>query len=233
MKHRWLHQQGNQDCLLFFAGWGMCPEPVADIPSGAVDVLMFYDYRRMEIEGLSSALAEREGGSYRHVYLLSWSMGVWMASVFFGKNSANLPSLTATIAIGGTCSPIDDKLGIPEKSFAEMAEQLTPARVEAFHRSMFADEKDADRFARSFRRGKRSFAELQEELLVLAGAYSKGVEPSEIYTHKIVTGRDRIFPARNQVRAWGRTACRQLSLSHFPFYLWPSWSAMLTELTSA
>ena len=233
MKHCWLHQQGNQDCLLFFAGWGMCPEVFADIPSGDIDVLMFHDYRGMEIEDLTSALAEGGGEAYRHVYLLSWSMGVWAASLFFGKNSANLPSLFAAIAIGGTCSPIDDKLGLPEQNFAEMAEQLTPARVKAFHSSMFADEEHADRFALSFQRGERGVGELQEELQALASAYRKGAEPSEIYTHKIVTGRDRIFPARNQVRAWGRTACRQLSLSHFPFYLWPNWSVMLQELMSA
>ncbi|MCI5121087.1 MAG: DUF452 family protein [Candidatus Electrothrix sp. AUS4] len=167
MKHRWLHQQGNQDCLLFFAGWGMCPEVFADIPSGDMDVLMFYDYRRMDPEDLTSALAEGCGRSYHHVYLLSWSMGVWAASMFFGKNSANLPSLTAAIAIGGTCSPIDDKLGLPEQNFVEMAEQLTPARVKVFHSSMFADEEHADRFALSFQRGERGVGELQEELQVL------------------------------------------------------------------
>ncbi|XCN75037.1 MAG: pimeloyl-ACP methyl esterase BioG family protein [Candidatus Electrothrix aestuarii] len=232
MKHRWLHQQGNQDCLLFFAGWGMCPEVFADIPSGDIDVLMFFDYRRMDPEDFVSVLAKK-GGAYRHVYLISWSMGVWAASVFFAETAANLPCLAAAIAIGGTCFPIDDKLGIPEQNFVEMAEQLTSARVKEFHSSMFADDEHADRFALAFQRGERGVGELQEELQTLASAYRKGAEAFEIYTHRIVTGRDRIFPARNQVRAWGRTACRQLSLSHFPFYLWPSWSVMLQELMSA
>ena len=231
MKHCWLSQQGRQDCLLFFAGWGMCPEPFADIPSGAVDVLMFYDYRKMNIADITSALTVVCGTSYRTVHLLAWSMGVRAASTLFTEAAFPVSEFASAIAIGGTCHPVHDLSGIPEQNFKAMAEQFTPARMEAFHRSMFADEKDADRFARSFRRGKRSFAELQEELLALAGAYRKESEVPDIYTHRIVTGRDRIFPARNQVRAWGRRNCRTLSLPHFPFYQWPSWSAMLTELT--
>lgn len=233
MKHSWLYQESNQDCLLFFAGWGMCPEPFADVSSGGVDVLMFYDYRKMNIEDIASALRTMREKSYRKVHLLTWSMGVWAASLLFAQSAAALPSPASAIAIGGTCHPIHDHLGIPERNFAEMEEQLTPVLVKIFHRFMFADKEEADHFAFSFRRGERSFAGLREELLALAGAYRKGSEVPDIYTHRIVTGRDRIFPARNQVRAWERRNCRTLSLPHFPFYQWPSWSAMLEELTSA
>ncbi|MCI5159722.1 MAG: DUF452 family protein, partial [Candidatus Electrothrix sp. AUS1_2] len=229
MKHCRLFQKGNQDCLLFFAGWGMCPEPFADIPSGGVDVLMFYDYRGMNAEATSAALTGLCRKSYRNVHLLAWSMGVRAASTLFTEEAFLVSELASAIAIGGTCHPVHDLLGIPEQNFKEMAEQLTPARVEAFHRSMFSDEEETDRFARSFPRGKRSFAELQEELLVLAGACRKEPEVPDIYTHRIVTGRDRIVPARNQVRAWGRRNCRTLSLPHFPFYQWSSWSAMPQE----
>ncbi len=252
MKTRWLHQQGNQDCLLFMAGWGMCPEPFYEIPSGSVDVLLLYDYRSMAFEDISSVLENLQGNlqektPYRKIHLLAWSMGVWAASMLFANKTLSAPDLVSpltpmfasmfasTIAIGGTCHPIHDKLGIPEQNFANMAEQLSSARVEAFQRSMFTNEQEADRFTRSFRKGERSSQGLQQELLALATAYTAyKVQPDvpNIYTSRIVTGRDKIFPARNQARAWGRKECRTLSLPHFPFYHWPSWSAMVEELKS-
>ncbi|MCI5126770.1 MAG: DUF452 family protein [Candidatus Electrothrix sp. AR5] len=248
MKTCWLHQQGNQDCLLFMAGWGMCPEPFYEIMPGSVDVLMLYDYRSMAFEDTSSAMESLRGNlqkkaPYRKIHLLSWSMGVWAASMLFANKTLSAPSvtsmsastITSAIAIGGTCHPIHDKLGIPEHNFTDMAERLSPGRVEAFQRSMFIDEQEADRFTTSFRKGKRSFEGLQQELLTLATAstaYKVQPDVPNIYTSRIVTGRDQIFPARNQVRAWGRKKCRTLSLPHFPFYHWPSWSAMVEELTS-
>ncbi|MCW5203460.1 alpha/beta fold hydrolase [Desulfobulbus sp. N2] len=253
MKAYWLHQQGNQDCLLFMAGWGMCPEPFYEIHAGSVDVLMLYDYRSMAFEDMSSALEDlqrnlqenfQKKAPYRKIHLLAWSMGVWAASMLFANKTFSAPDLTSTpastitsaIAIGGTCHPIHDKLGIPENNFTDMAKRLSPARLEAFQRSMFADEQQANRFATSFRKGERSLEEVHQELLALATAYTTYTtdkvqsDVPNIYTSRIVTGRDRIFPARNQVRAWGRKQCRTLSLPHFPFYHWPSWSTMIEEV---
>ena len=244
-----LHQQGNQDCLLFLAGWGMCPEPFYEIPAGSVDVFMLYDYSSMDNKEISSVLENLQGSlqekaPYRKIHLLAWSMGIWAAALLFGGKTLSasggdspfpIPSalmFTSLTAIGGTCCPVHDKFGIPARNFAEMAEQLSPARVEAFQRSMFADEQEADRFVSAFRRGGRSYKKLHRELLALAAGCTAQPEVPDMYTNRIVTGRDRIVPARNQVRAWGRKQCRTLSLPHFPFYHWPSWSAMLQEFTS-
>ncbi len=242
MKHCWLHQQGNKDCLLFFAGWGMCPEPFQDIPAGSFDVLMIYDYRRIELGELNNiSKSLQEQTRYQKIHLLAWSMGVWVAaSLLAQKNFPQLRlaefrlaefRLASAIAIGGTCHPIHDKLGLPEQNFNDMAEQLSPTRVEAFQDSMFTDQQEAQRFSTSFQKGNRSVKGLQQELLALARASASQQIPPDIYTSKIITGRDRIFPARNQVRAWGRKECRTLSLPHFPFYHWPNWAAMIAALT--
>ena len=245
MKTCWLHQQGNQDCLLFMAGWGMCPEPFYEIPAESVDVLMLYDYRSMAFEDISSALEDlqrnlqenfQKKAPCRKIHLLAWSMGAWAASMLFANKTLSAqdltPTFTSAIAIGGTCHPIHDKLGIPEQNFTDMTERLSPASMETFQRSMFTDKQEADRFISSFHKGERSFQGLQQELLALGTTSTTQPATTDIYTNRIVTGRDRIFPARNQVRAWGRKKCRTLSLPHFPFYHWPSWSAMVKELTS-
>ncbi|MCW5211732.1 DUF452 family protein [Desulfobulbus sp. TB] len=235
MKTCWLHQQERQDCLLFFAGWGMHPEPFYDIPAGAVDVLMVSDYRSLECTDLASLLQDLgQKIPYTRFHLLAWSMGVWAASMLSAQQIFSPLPLTTSIAIAGTCYPLHDRLGIPKQNFVNMVEQLSPARLQAFQRSMFADKQEADEadtFIRSFHRGGRSVQELQEELAVLAQAATEQPEAPDIYTSKVVTGRDRIFPARHQIRAWGRKQCRTVSLPHFPFYHWPSWSAMIHELT--
>ncbi|MCI5141700.1 MAG: DUF452 family protein [Candidatus Electrothrix sp. ATG1] len=191
-----LHQQGNQDCLLFLAGWGMCPEPFQDIPAGSLDVFMISDYRNMESKELTSFLKTLQDKTpYKQFHLLAWSMGVWAASILSNQKTFSALPLASAIAIGGTCHPVNDRLGIPEQNFANMTD--------------------------------RPFKEIHQELRALAKASAHQAGIPDIYTSRIVTGRDRIFPARNQVRAWGRHTCRTLSLPHFPFYHWPSWSAMV------
>ena len=234
MKTCWLHQQGRQDCLLFFAGWGMDPAPFYDIPAGTVDVLMVSDYRSLECTELVSLLQELGQKTlytnYTRFHLLAWSMGVWAASMLSTQQIFSPLSLTSSIALAGTCYPIHDRLGIPAQNFVNMLEQLSPARLQAFQRSMFTNKQEADAFIQSFQKGGRSVQELQQELAVLAQAATEQPEVPDIYTSKVVTGRDRIFPARHQVRAWGRQQCQTVSLPHFPFYHWPSWSAMIQDL---
>ncbi|WP_446009300.1 pimeloyl-ACP methyl esterase BioG family protein [Candidatus Electrothrix sp.] len=233
MKYCWLQQQGNPDCLLFFAGWGMCPEPFYALAAGPVDVLMVYDYRKMEPGKIASLLTrlQEHNPPYQKFYLLAWSMGVWAAASLLGRKKIPSLHLASAIALGGTCQPIHDKLGLPEQHFTDMAEQLSPAHIAAFQHSMFSDKEEAKRFLTAFQKGKRSVAELQQELLALATASAIQPGPPDIYTSKIITGRDRIFPARNQIRAWGRKQCRTLSLPHFPFYHWSNWAAMVEALT--
>ncbi len=232
MKYCWLHQQGNQDCLLFFTGWGMCPEPFQDIPADSFDVLMVYDYRGVELDEIKDILESlQEQTKYQKIHLLAWSMGVWVAASLLGKKNFPELRLASAIAIGGTCHPIHDRLGLPEQGFIDMAKQLSPTRLKGFQDAMFTDKQEAQRFSTSFQKGKHSFKGLQQELLALATASATQQGLSDIYTSKIITGRDQIFPARNQVRAWGRKECRILSLPHFPFYHWPNWATMIDALT--
>lgn len=211
----------------------MCPEPFQEIPAGPIDVLMVYDYRIMELDEIASLHKnlQKQHPAYQEIHLLSWSMGVWAAASLLGNTPPPELHLTSAIAIGGTCHPIHDRLGLPEQGFTEMAEQLSPTRMQGFQNALFMDKQEAQRFSTSFQKGKRSFKGLQQELLALAKASASQPTPSDIYTSKIITSRDKIFPARNQVRAWGRKESSTLPLPHFPFYHWPNWAAMLDALT--
>ena len=105
MQFHWLNRENNPDCILFIAGWGMGPEPFQDIAAGPVDLIMVYDYQSLEHFDLCSLLPKN---SKCRIHLLAWSMGVWVA----GRLLQDFSFSSAT-AIGGTCSPIDDKYGIP------------------------------------------------------------------------------------------------------------------------
>jgi len=211
MKNCWL-KRGNGDCLLFMAGWGMGPEPFQEIDFGSANVLLLYDYRNLD-DNVFSGLP-----TGKPLHLLAWSMGVW-AAAWLAKHGPLFSTLhfsTAT-AIGGTLKPIDDQYGIPAHAFAAMLEGFSLTRAEDFYRSMFDSETEAQHFLT--RRPQRPWQELREELHCLYESCRSISAPlPDIYSRRIVNQRDRIFSARNQLRAWGRERCEILPLPHCPFF---------------
>ena len=189
----------------------MGPEPFVDLASWPADVLMLYDYRSLD----DTPLAEVHGRP--QLYLLAWSMGVW-AAAWLKQHSELFSTLHfhSAIAVGGTLRPVDDQHGIPVQGFADMLRELSVEKAEAFYRSMFDREEEAECFLRH--RPQRTCAELGEELGCLHELCRCSMDMPDIFSRRIVTNRDRIFPARNQLRAWGRQRCHAAALPHFPFY---------------
>ncbi len=229
MRICWLNRQGNRDCILFMAGWGMAPEPFNSIPADGVDVLMVYDYTEMAGIDWSAVLADYKNSEKRgRVHLLAWSMGVWVASREF--TASTLPLFRSATAVAGTCFPIDDRLGIPCDVFSDTIDTLLPETLTAFYESMFDEELEQRRFLQH--RPNRPVEELRQELINLKTRYqqSSATARKDIFQRRIVCKRDRVFPARNQLRAWGRKNCDVFTLPHFPFYQWASWNDLLREL---
>ncbi len=227
------------------AGWGMDPEPFNSIPAYDVDVLMVYDYSQMAGIDWVTVLADygnKYGNKYGNssgnnsgnsekrgrVHLLAWSMGVWVASREF--TAGRLPLFSSATAIAGTCFPIDDRLGIPRAIFSDTVDNLSPEVLTAFYGSMFDSESEQRRFLQH--RPNRPVEELRQELINLKTRYqqSAATATQDIFQRRIVCKRDRVFPARNQLRAWGRKNCDIFILPHFPFYQWASWDDLLREL---
>jgi len=212
MKTCWLRREGSTDCILFMAGWGMGPEPFADVDFGQTDVLMTYDYRSVDDSNLT--VLPQDG----RLHLLAWSMGVWVAAWLarHGPLFSTLRFCTAT-AVGGTLRPIDDRCGIPTQGLETMLTGFSPAVLEDFYCSMFDSEAATKRFLAC--RPQRSWQALREELRHLREASQSGEgDLVDIFSRRIVTSRDRIFPVRNQLRAWGKNCCEVRQLPHWPFY---------------
>jgi biotin synthesis protein BioG len=211
MKSCWLNRTNNRDCILFMAGWGMGPEPFKSMVPEEVAVLMIYDYRNIDQLDIRALLPDTP-----RLHLLAWSMGVWAA----GRLLTEIRFSSAT-AVGGTCRPIDDKLGIPEQVFDETIDNFSPAVLANFYSAMFDSPGQARRFLDT--PPDRPLQELKEELMNLRSACRMQPEVKDIFNSRLVTSRDRIFPARNQIRAWGRDNCKSIPLPHFPFYQQPDW----------
>jgi hypothetical protein len=205
MRGCWLKRERRDTCLLLVAGWGMGPEPFAGLTGPDRDLYLLFDHQ---------ALTLPEPGhlwEYDQVELLAWSMGVWVAATTLAPFAKRFASATA---LAGTLHPIDDRLGIPAAAWMEMEEQLDETMLKRFYASMFTEKKELRRFLAH--RPERTLASLKNELKSLRRQVFATPVPVDLFTCRIVPRRDRIFPPRNQLRAWGKDRCQRQPWPHFP-----------------
>lgn len=216
MRYSWLNQNGLSTCVLFMTGWGMDPLPFSSIQNDSFDILMLSDYQHLEpvdMELLSQ---------YEQCHLVAWSMGVWVAGHLLHQVQDRFTTRTA---IGGTLDPVHATAGIPPEAYDFILQNFTQNLLNDFHQSMFTDEKEARRFFNN--RPDRTLDDLLAELGAFKEHYLTYGPSADIFTQKIVTSRDRVFPFKNQLRAWGKKESTILKLPHFPFYALSGWEALV------
>ena len=206
MQGCWLNRKGTPTCTLFMAGWGMGPEPFRELLPGDRDCFFCSDYRDLALPDLGWIK------EYETVDLLAWSMGVWVAAATLAIHQNRFVTRTA---LAGTLFPIDDRRGIPVPAWMAMEEHLDAAMLKRFYASMFEDEQERQRFLAH--QPNRSLASLRKELTALRTHINATGPVQDIFTRRIVTRRDRVFPPRNQLRAWGKDNCERQAWTHFPF----------------
>ena len=182
---------GNSQLLLVFSGWAASPEVFRQLETEPdTDLWICYDYRGMDFEG--EALS-----GYRKIRLVAWSLGVWAASVVFGKKPV---SFTEAIAVNGTPCPVHDQWGIPETIFRGTLDNVTEEGMRRFNR---------------------------EELEYLYAEIKKASPASALFngwTQALISSEDRIFPTENLRAFWqGRCPITEIEAPHYPFYLWKQW----------
>lgn len=204
MKYKWLTQNYKNDNLIyFFNGWGM-DESVLNILKKPLntDILMFYDYQNLEINNdvFDECL------KYKNKYLISWSMGVMISTIFAHK----LGKLNKKIAINGTIKPIDDNYGILKKIYDLTINNFNQSSCEKFINRMFVKNG-------SFILPKRTLDELKNELLSL-----KTYKGDENISFDLVyiSEYDKIITSKNQLNFWKNRNEKivMLNCGHFPFF---------------
>ena len=216
MQSAWLHHHHHRDCILFFSGWGMDPHPFLSLPNGDCDLYMLYDYRQLRPVSLE------QFAGYARLHLVAWSMGVWVAAHLLADQADSFVSRTA---IGGTLTPVDKQCGLPPESFAAMVDNFSEETLASFYRAMFDSKEQLDLFLAN--RPLREMADLRDEMVAFRNWSSQYGPGRDIFTQKIITSRDRIFPGRNQMRAWGKGNGEVRNWPHFPFTLLTSWRELL------
>ena len=203
MKYKWLNNQKQKELIIFFNGWGMDETIVSHLEYEKYDILMFYDYNSLDTDFDFSELK-----NYNSVYLVAWSMGVMMATLF------DIEYKTKT-AVNGTLKPISDEFGIPNRIYDLTLKNFNPIGVKKFIKNMFNEEIKLPET-------KREFENQKSELFALKG-YKANDEFQ--YNRIIISSEDKIIPTKNQTAFWKIEP--NVNSGHAPFYLFKKWSELL------
>lgn len=189
MKHNFVSKTpGARRLIAIFAGWSMDANPFRGLAMEGLDIVVFYDYT----DGDTGCYAEIRR-DYQETAVIAWSYGVAIADPLIDGTEST------AIAVNGTTSPVDDRLGIPRHVFAITERRFTPAGLQLFYKNVFgSDLSDCpDRIP------SRSFESQKEELHAMG---LTRCHPHSPFWRKVyISDSDRIFPFENMKNAWAGT----------------------------
>ena len=140
MKSCWLNNQNNENLIVFFAGWSFDEKPFKFLQCNDFDVLFVYDYNDFKLpEELKNIK------SYKHKYLITWSMGVFVANLF--KNLFS--DFEYKMAINGTISPVNNEFGIPIKMFELTLKHAKIGLEGKFYKNVFQTEEEFQEYSKT------------------------------------------------------------------------------------
>jgi biotin synthesis protein BioG len=215
MKTAWLKQEGAEELLLLFNGWGMDSLLGNHLLVKSLeeeftpDLLICYDYNTHELE----PVVMKEISRYRRITIMAWSFGVWAAQ------QTNLPPITRAIAINGTLHPVNAEKGIRPDVFEATLSTWSEENRQRFNRRMCGSNEALSLFStfspdRSAADQQEELARLKEHLLV-----PKATSAPWSYDHAVIGGRDLVFPPQQQYAAWKELPRTVIAdMPHFPFY---------------
>lgn len=218
MQIQWLHRGNKDDLVIFCNGWGMDQGVVKHLGCTSCDVAMLYNYRNIDLpEGLDEVYT-----TYKRLFLVCWSMGVWVGQKLFEKDKK---MFTKTIAFNGTLCPIDDNYGIPKEVYGATLRDFNEITRKKFYRRMCREKANLNLFLEN--EPKRSIAEQKEELAFLENKVDCVVVEKSIYDQVIVADKDLIMPTENQKRYWETHNIQLISGFHYLFGLFRSWEEIM------
>lgn len=208
MKIERILQEGSRTLVLFFSGWAASPVQFRHL-SATSDCWIVYDYRSLDFPEIPA--------QYERVYLVAWSMGVWVASQVVRDRRIR----TAT-AINGTPYPESEAWGIPPAIFQGTLDRLDEANWARFCRRMCGSRTLAVRYEELT---DRRVGELREELAFLAEQIRRRPVTDFPWSRACVSLHDHVIPPENMLAYWHQAGVPvvELDAPHHPFHLWKSW----------
>lgn len=223
MKTKWLHKASKNKCILFFNGWSCDEKPLQHLTSEEYDVLSCYDYKDILLPKEVNRLFE----NYEKVYLITWSLGVYVANLLL---KARKGLFTDTIAINGTLHPIDNLKGIPPAVFQGTIDGLNSKSLEKFWMRMCGGKSAFTHFKSNV--PNREFDDQLLELKELQKLIQNHFVDWNIYNKALIGKQDLIFSADNQKLAWEESIdILDREYPHYCFDKWNSWDEIIEDLS--
>jgi len=216
MKKHWLNKQGNKDCILFFNGWGMDEKAIRYLDSSNFDICMFNEYH--ELSSIDEDLSQ-----YDAIYVVAWSLGVWVASHILSQSSLKIAK---AIAINGTQQPIDDKLGISPSIFQLTLNTWDDKNRSKFYIRMFGGQRQyillSDRISDDEpNKQKQELSHILQQVFL-------NEEVDFNFDCALIGTNDLIFTSVNQKNYWNaKTRIVEIEIPHYPFTLFESWDQII------
>lgn len=210
MEYHWLNKNNNKKLIVFFGGWSFDFRPFESLKSYDYDVLMFYDYTDLNIPC--------EIPNYDEKILITWSMGVFIAYLL----KKNLPEFNKKIAVNGTPYPIDNDLGIPERTFDLTLKYAETGLQGKFYENVFTNSEFLEKYYKN--PVQRTIPNRIKELESL-NSLIRNTDinyDNNYYDYAIVGNNDKIIPTKNQIKMW-KDKAKMLDSGHFPFYNYTGW----------
>lgn len=211
MVSKWINLRGNDCLIIFFNGWGMDENVLSQMNHTGYDVLVFYNYS-------SFSFSMPSIGSYKTIYLVAWSMGVYAAEA-----SGIVPDVA--IAINGTSLPVDDVCGINRKTVLSTMDNWCELSRNKFNGRMMGGAALLQQAGMLL--PNRSVEDQKSELSSIVGSAQEFV-PSMRWDKAIVGQRDLIFLPSNQWNYWkDKTMVKEVDIPHWPFTYFVDWDSIL------
>lgn len=214
-----LNNSSKKSILLFFSGWSVDYKLFVKLNSEKYDIIFFYNYKNDEIDNTTLKLIK----SYSKVYIVAWSMGVFMAN--FISEKYNL-KIDRAVAINGSIRPVDNEYGIPEHIFEATLTNLNERNLIKFYKRMCSRNEIFEYFAEYVNVSNIEDYKLQLIFLRdLSKTYSK---IRNIFDIAYISTLDAIFPPQNLIRFWGNdNNVKTMELPHFVFHKFNSFDDFL------
>lgn len=212
-------REENNKLVVLFGAWGSDENVFTPLCSDDFDFILFYNYSADE------ALVLPEMKTYKKIWLIGWSLGVWAAEYLLAKTGIK-PDIT--IAVNGTPVPADDRYGIPLKIFEGTLNNINEENMDKFYLRMFGDRKTY--LLNQERIPHRSIKSLHDELRWLYNRIMEQKEPGFRWDYAVTSEIDRVFPSENVTTYWKKqkeTRQMILPLPHYIFYKWNSFTEFL------
>lgn len=216
MNQFWINNKNNDQCILFFNGWGMDENAISHILPLNYDVCMYNDYNPISRIKLNPE-------AYNKIFVVAWSLGVWTTSKIINEPKLKIEK---AIAINGTLKPVDMDKGISPLVFNTTLESWNDDNRTRFNQRMFGGKKQM--VNQNHHLSKRSVENQKAELEYLQAEISSRPQTDFNYDCAIIGNRDMIFTAQNQRNFWTKkTRTIEIDAAHYPFSNFKTWSEII------